>query len=54
VTDQIERSPKRGFRLVSRKRPKADIVTRPPVRNMSVLGDIAFSVDDDRWTSQRR
>ena len=47
VTDQIERFTERGIRLVSGETLEADIVITATGFDMSVLGDIAFSVDDE-------
>jgi cation diffusion facilitator CzcD-associated flavoprotein CzcO len=47
LTDQIERFTERGIRLVSGETLEADIVITATGFDMSVLGDIAFSVDDE-------
>ena len=47
VTDQINRFTKRGILLQSGKELEADIIVTATGFNLSVLGDIRFSVDDD-------
>ena len=45
VTDQIDRFTERGIRLQSGEELEADIIITATGFNLSVLGDIAFSVD---------
>jgi cation diffusion facilitator CzcD-associated flavoprotein CzcO len=51
VTDTIERFTEKGVRLSSGEEIEADIIVTATGFNLSVLGDIPFSVDDEpvRW-----